>query len=213
MFDFGLGALYRGAKSFLNPGKGYEKAQNQLNKYYNESQGYLQPYNQHGQEAYGNLNTAMQSLMNPSQLYDQFLGNYEQSDASKYAQGNAMNNGLDMLASMGMLGSTPGLQSLQAGASQIGAQDQQRYMEQMINQYLQGAGLAQNIYGQGASAAGQMGQNAANMGNNSAEMAFGKQNAPGQMFGNLLGTGANLAGSFMGMNGANNMSGAWKTGR
>ena len=47
-----------------------------------------------------------------------------------------------------------------------------------------------------------MGQNAQQMGNNSAEMAFGQQNAPGQMFGNLLGTAASLGGSYMGMQGA-----------
>ena len=80
-----------------------------------------------------------------------FLGDYQQSDASRYSQGRAMNNGLDMLSSMGMLGSTPGLQSLQAGASQIGAQDEQRYIDQMIQQYLQGAGLAQGIYGKALS--------------------------------------------------------------
>ena len=74
MFDLGIGGLYKGFKSFMNPEKGYKKGQEQLDKYYDQSQGYLQPYNQQGQEAYGNLNNAMQSLMNPTELYDQVFG-------------------------------------------------------------------------------------------------------------------------------------------
>lgn len=198
--------------SFLNPGKGYDKGQQKLNQYYDQSQGYLQPYQQQGQQAYGALNEAQNSLLNPTQLHDRWLGEYNQSEASKIAQARAMEQGNRAASSMGMMGSTPALQAMQAGTAEIGAQDQQRFIEQMIQQYLQGAGLAQNIYGQGAQAAGQMGQNAANMGNASAEMAYGKQNAPGQLFGNLLGSAANLGGAYMGMTGMNNMANAWKTG-
>jgi hypothetical protein len=56
-----------------------------------------------------------------------------------------------------------------------------------------------------------MSQNATNMGNESANMAYGRQNAPGQLFGQLLGTGANLAGGYMGYQGMNNLANAWKT--
>jgi hypothetical protein len=204
-------SLFNMFKSFLSPEKGYQKGQDQLNKYYDQSQGYIQPYNTNGQEAYGHLNTAMQNLLNPSKLYDQFLNDYQQSAASKYAQERAMNQGNWAAQSMGLGGSTPAIQAIQQGTNEIGAQDQQNYMKQMIDQYIQGAGLAQGIYGQGAQAGNMMSQNANNMGTNSAEMAFGQQNAPGQMFGNLLGTAANLGGAYMGMKGMNNMTNAWKT--
>lgn len=177
-------------KSFLHPEKGYQKGQEQLNKYYQQSQNYLQPYQQHGEEAYGNLSDAMQSLLNPSGLHDRWLQDYDQSEASKIAQARAMEQGNRAASSMGIMGSTPALQAMQAGTAEIGAQDQQRYIDQMIQQYLQGAGLAQNIYGTGANAGNMMGQNAMNMGSSSAEMAYGKQNAPGQMFNDLLKTGA-----------------------
>lgn len=211
MFDLGVGGLFKGFKSFMSPDKGYQKAQNELDKYYGQSQQYLQPYQQQGQEAYGSLNGAMNNLLNPSSLMDQWLNDYDQSEASKIAQARAMESGNNAASSMGISGSTPALQAMQAGSAEIGAQDQQRYIDRMIQQYLQGAGLAQNIYGVGAQAGSQMGQNAANMGNNSAEMAYGRQNAPGQMFGNLLGTAANLGGSYMGMQGMNNMANSWKT--
>jgi hypothetical protein len=187
--------------SFLNPGKGYKKGQEQLDKYYQQSQGYLQPYNQQGQQAYGHLNTAMQNLLNPAQLNDQFASNYQTSNLARMQLDRAMYRGNRAASSMGLMGSSPALQALQAGTNEIGAQDEQRYMDRMIQQYLQGAGLAQNVYGMGAQAGGQMGQNAMNMGGESANMAYGQQNAPGQMFGSLLGTAAGLGGSYMGMKG------------
>jgi hypothetical protein len=197
--------------SFLNPGKGYQKGQEQLDKYYGQSQQYLQPYQQQGQEAYGALNEAQNNLLNPSGLHDRWLQEYNQSEASKIAQARAMEQGNRAAASTGVLGSTPHLQALQAGSAEIGAQDQEHYIDRMIQQYLQGAGIAQNIYGHGANAGNQMSQNATNMGNESANMAYGRQNAPGQLFGQLLGTGANLAGGYMGYQGMNNLANAWKT--
>lgn len=192
LFDLGVGGLYRGAKSFMNPGKGYEKAQDQYDNYYNQSQDYLQPYNQNGQDIYPELRDATSNLLNPMSLMDKFLQDYEMSDAAKFSQNRAHESGLNALSATGMMGSTPGLQALQYGQSEIGAQDQERFIERMINQYLQGASLAQGIYGQGANTAGQQSNNAMTAGNNAASMAYGKQNAPGEMFGNLLGTGAGL---------------------
>lgn len=212
IFDAGIGGLYKMGKSFLHPEKGFEKGQNQLDKYFSQSQGYLQPYQQQGQQAYGQLNGAMENLLNPSQLHDQWLNNYQTSDAAKFSQERAQNAGLDAASSMGLMGSTPALQSIQRGTAEIGAQDEQRYIERMIQQYLSGAGIAQNIYGTGAQAGNQLSNNALNMGQSSAELAFGKQNAPGQLFGNLLGAGANLYGTTQGTNAMNNMANSWKTG-
>lgn len=181
--------------SFMHPERGYEDAQEELKKSYAEGQAYLQPYNKAGQEALGPLTGAMNNLLNPSSLMDQFMNQYRQSDASKFAQGRAKESGLNAASSMGLMGSTPALQALQYGQSEIGAQDEQRFIERMIQQYLSGAGIAQNIYGQGAQTAGQMGNNAMGFGGANADMAFGKRNAPGKMFGDILGTVAGFAGA------------------
>lgn len=186
MFDF----VGKGLDSFLNPQKGYSKAQAQLDNYYNQSQAAYQPYMEQGQKAYGYLNNAMQSLLNPAGLYDQLLNSYQTSDAAKFSQERARDQGLNAASAMGVLGSTPAMRSIQAGVSQIGADDQLNYINQLMSMYLPGAQLAQNLYGTGAQAGHAMGQNASNMGQNSAQMAFGKQNAPGQMFNDLLKTAA-----------------------
>lgn len=211
IFDAGIGGLYKGFKSFMHPEKGYQKAQNALDKYYGESQGYLNPYNQQGQQAYGNLNTAMQKLLNPTALYDEWSSAYAPSEHARLTKERAMNDALRVASSQGLLGSTASQQAIQGGLHDIEAQDFENFMNRMIQQYLQGAQIAQGIYGTGSQAGHALAGNAANMGSNAAEMAFGRQNAPGQLFGSLLGTGANLAGAYMGNNAMGNMASSWKS--
>lgn len=193
----GLGSAV-GSK-LLNPSKGYKKGQGQLDKYFNQSQQYLQPYNQNAHAAYGNLNQSIQKLLNPSQLHDEFLSNYNQSEASQMAQARAMEQGNRAAASTGVLGSTPHLQALQAGANEIGAQDQQNYIQQMIQQYMAGVGHLENIYGVGANAGVAQANNAMNMGGESANLAFGRNNANNKLFGDLFSTGIGAYGNYKGM--------------
>lgn len=194
--------------SFLHPGRGYERGQEQYDKYYGQSQGYLNPYNQNGQNAYGGLNNAMNSLLDPQALQDKWIKGYQESGAAKNAEGLAQEHGLNAASSMGLMGSSPALAAIQQGTSQIGLQDRQNYLNDLMQKYQTGIGLGQNIYGVGANAAGQMSNNANQMGNNSAQMAYGQQNAGGQLFGNILGTGIDLASMAMGMP----MGGGWTTG-
>lgn len=182
----------------LNPGKAYKKAGQEAERYYQQGQGYLQPYQQQGQQAYGNLQGAMQNLLNPEELHARFAQSYETSPQARYAQEEAQNAGLDAASSMGLFGSTPAMRGIQAETARIGAQDRERYIERLINQYLHGAQLSQGIYGQGAGAAGQLSQNAANMGQMMGQTAFGQQQAPQNLFGSLLGTAAQGAGAYYG---------------
>ena len=195
--------------SFLHPGKGYQKGQEQLDKYFgqtqnyfNQAQGYQLPYFQQGQGSFGPLSGAMNMLLNPEALQNKWASNYAESPAAKNAEAMATEHGLNAASSMGLMGSTPALQAIQAGTSQIGMQDRQNYLDNLMQKYLAGAGIAGNIYNQGANSANQMGNNAMNMGTNamnmgqnSANMAYGQQNAGGDMFGRLLGPLAGYLGS------------------
>ena len=184
--------------SFLHPEKGYEEGQKQLDKYYGESQGFLNPYNQQGQGQYANLQQMIQKLMNPAALEDEWSKNYKISDAAKYAQESAQNEGLDVANSMGLVGSTPALQAIQAGSARIGAQDRQNYLNDLMEKYKAAMGLSQGIYGVGANAAGAQSGNAMNMGTNSANLAYGRENAGGNRLEGLLGMGGSLLGGFLG---------------
>lgn len=184
--------------SWLHPERGYEKGQDELDKYYNQGQGYVAPYNQFGQNAYNDYSGVMKQLLNPQGLQDEWSKGYKESDAAKFSEGLANDEGLDAASSMGMLGSTPGLQALQAGKAGIVANDKQNYMDNLMQKLLAGAGIAGNIFGTGANAAGTMSNNANNMGSNSAQMQYNKTNAPGGQFSSLLGMGAGVLGSALG---------------
>lgn len=199
--------------SFLHPERGYAAGQGQLDRYYNQGQGYQQPYNQMGQQAGQGLNTAMGRLMDPASLQNEWSQGYETSPQALQAQELAKQQGLSSMSAQGVMGSTPALQAMQAGESQIGLNDRQNYLDNLMQKYQAGIGIGQNMYGVGASTAGQMGQNAMNMGENSAGMAYGQQNAPGQMFGQLASTAGNLGMQYAtgGMGQGNFGRGAWTT--
>lgn len=198
--------------SFLNPGQGYDEAQKKLDEYYNQAQGNLKPYNQNGLNAYGGLNTAMGKLLDPAALQDEWNKTYQESDYAKQNEAMAQQNGLNAASSMGIMGSTPALQAIQAGTSGIGAKDRQQYLDDLMKKYMAGIGIGQDIYGKGANAAGQMSQNAMTQGENSATNAFGKTNASGNLFGNLVQGAASFA-TPLGMSWAGNKLGLqpWST--
>ena len=184
--------------SFLHPEKGYEKAQDQLDKYYQQSQGYLSPYNQYGQSVYGDYSSAMKRLLDPAALQAEWMKGYAESPSAKNAEAMAQQHGLDAASGLGLMGSNTALNAIQGGTTQIGLDDRHNYLNDLMQKYLAGAGIAGNIFSTGAGAANNMSQNAMNMGNNSAQMAYNQQNAPGNMFAGLLGAGMGLAGSALG---------------
>lgn len=186
------------AGSFMHPERGYEKGQNELDKYYQQGQGYLDPYNKYGQAAYGDYSGAMKKLLDPAALEAEWTKGYSMSPSAINAQHMAQESGLDAASGLGLMGSNTALNALQTGTANIGLEDRQNYLNNLMQKYMAGTGIAGNIFNTGAGAAGQMSQNAMNMGNNSAQMAFGRQNAPGDLFGKLIGTGIGVMSGGMG---------------
>lgn len=173
--------------SWMHPGRAYDKGIEQAQQYYNQAQGYQQPYNQNAQDQYGNLNNYIQSLMNPQALQDQWSSGYNESDAAKQTEAMAKQHGLDAASSMGIMGSTPALQAIQSGTAGIVAQDKQQYLNDLMDKYKTGIGIGENIYDTGASTAGQMSNTASNMGNIMSQAAAQKQQAGGNLFGQSAG--------------------------
>lgn len=196
--------------SFMNPQEGYKKARGQLNKYYNQGQGYLQPYNQYGMDAHGTLSDVMKRLLDPAGLQAEWVKGYSESPAAKNAEALAQEHGLSAASGLGLMGSNTALNAIQGGTTQIGLNDRQNYLDNLMQKYLAGAGIAGNIFNTGANAAGAMSSNAMNMGNNMAQMAYGQQNSPGDLFGKLLGTGVGAAASYFGGGGGG--GGGWSFG-
>ena len=182
--------------SFLHPEKAYEKAGEQMQKYYRDAQGKLQPYNQHGLDQYGRLNDQANQLNDPAALQAKWASTYEMSPSARMAQEHASQSGMNAASSMGLMGSSGALNNIQQSAGEIMQGDRQAYMNDLMQKYMASIGIGQNIYGTGANAAGAMSNNAMNMGTNMAGAAFGQQNAPGAMLGDWLGKAADAGINF-----------------
>jgi conjugal transfer/entry exclusion protein len=197
---------------FLHPGRAYEEAnkslnqtQGQLQNLTNQAQNAVSPYAGYGTSVWPQMNDVMKNLLNPQALQDKWASGYKESEAAKNLENMATQRGLNSMSSQGVLGSTPALQAMQAGSAQIAAEDRQQYLNDLMQKYLAGAGIAQNIFGTGANAAGQMSNNYMNLagltsglGQQQAGLTYGQNSAGGNMLANLLGAGFGLAGSALG---------------
>src|SRR5690348_17225257 len=131
---------------WMNPRKGYDAAQQQMQQYYNQAQQFQQPYNQGGQFARPYLQNALQQLSNPAALQDQWSKGYNESEAAKQAEQTAMSRGLNAAQAMGLNGSSTALSGLQAGATNIVNQDKQNYLNDLMQKYLASIGVGQGLY-------------------------------------------------------------------
>jgi hypothetical protein len=198
--------------SFLHPEEAYEKAADEYRRQYGQarqqSQGYIDPYNQQGLAQYGNLQQGINSLMNPEELTSKFTKGYETSPYAQQLLGLNRQTGLDEASKMGLMGSSAALGNIQQGAGNIVSQDREKYLKMMMEQYLQGLGLSQNVYNQGANMAGNYANNLLNQGHqfggNMAGLAYNQQRAPGDMLAKLMNMGVQAySGGMGGAGGAN----------
>lgn len=197
--------------SFVNPGHGYKAAQNQLQDFYGQQQGYMNPFITQGMQGAQPMQNAMERMLNPTDLYNEWSQGYETSPAAQQTMQRAQESGLNAAGAMGLSGSTPALRAIQQGAGNIMQQDRQNYMQDLMNKYLTGANMAQNLYGMGQQAGTNMAGYAGQMAPNMAQMEQARQAAPGEMFGNFLGAGGQILGGMVGggaMGGSEGMLGS-----
>lgn len=170
-------------------GDPYGDASNVMSDYYNQSRRDQMPYNQHGQQAFNPLWQQMMALMDPSKLQGEWSKNYEMSPEAKQAQDMAGQSGMNAASSMGLLGSTPALQAVQAGTAQIGLNDRNNYLDKLMQKYIAATGIGQNLYNTGASTAANMGNQAMNMGQNMAALKANQGMNNQNWWTNLIGGG------------------------
>lgn len=178
----------------FHPGKGYDKAKDKSQDYYNKANDALQtnlgPYAQGGMTANDKLNQFLESLSDPGKLQSDWSKGYEESPYAKQLQQGSIDKGLNAAGSMGLMGSSAALNNIQEEGSDIMQKDRQQYMNDLMQKYLAGMGIATNQFNTGANAASQIGtgqsQNAMNQGTTEANLEFGKYNAgPNMITGGL----------------------------
>jgi len=182
---------------WLHPGRAYKNAQGTVQQGYDTAQGQQQPYADYGTSAGGTLSEQLNKLMNPQGLQDEWNKSYETSEAAKQDMAQAQEQGLGAASSMGLMGSSSALQSIQSGAHNIMNKDRQQYLDDLMNKYKTGVGIGQGMYNTGAQTAGQMGQQSIQGAQDQANLGIGGSQAGANrigQFGSMIG---NLGGSYL----------------
>lgn len=173
----GLGLL----NSFLNNPE--DAAKKGVNQGWQEAQNYQRPFWQQGQDQYGALNQARQDLMDPTKLQNQWAQSYETSPYAKRMLEMNNQQGQEAAAAMGLGGSSAAISNVQQGAGDIVSKDRQQYMNDLMQKYMSGIGIGQDIYGKGAQAGANLGQQAYGHGENLANIGYASESAPGEALG------------------------------
>ena len=184
---------------FFNPAGGYNAASDTSNQYYQNAQGYQQPYMQRGNQVGGGLQDMFGKLQDPAAMQNEWAQGYQTSPYAQQMMNQAQSSGMDAASAMGLGGSSAALGNIQSGASNIMQGDRQNYMNDLMQKYMAGIGLGENMYGVGANAANSSSQNAMNQGQDQAMLNYGKNTAGGEMFG-------------AGLKGLGNLGTQWATG-
>lgn len=174
----------------FDPGHAYKQAQTEREKYFQQMLQQLQPYNQNGLDAGNKMNEGMNALMDPTALENKWASSYEMSPYAKQSIDQSNANGMDAASQMGLLGSSSAMGNIQNTSHNLMQQDRGQYLQDLMQKYLAGTGLAQSMYGTGANAAGQMAQGTNQMGSDMSQLSYGKDAARNQMLMGLLGMGA-----------------------
>ncbi len=185
----GAGGLFGGLMGG-KAGEGYKDAAKEFEKYWQQAQGYQRPFQQAGVGQMPILQDAERRLLDPSTLLADWMQKYTMSPYAKRSQENAMASGMDAASQMGLMGSSAALQNIQQGSSDIMNKDREGFLKDLMEKYMKGVGIGQDIYGKGAATAANLGSNALGVGGNMGEMKFGQSNASAEMMKNLLAMGA-----------------------
>ncbi len=80
--------------------------------------------------------------MDPTELNKKWTESYTESPQAIQAEKMAQEHGVNAASSLGLGGSNTALNAIQSGTASIGLEDRQNYLNDMMNKYMQAAGLA-----------------------------------------------------------------------
>lgn len=178
--------------SFLHPERGYNEAEKAFTDYLNQARSTEQPFINQGMSQFPILQGAESNLLDPSKLLADWMSKYEMSPYAKTSLANAREQGLNAAQAQGLGGSSAATANIEQSASDIMNKDRSQFLEDLMRKYLAGIGIGENIFGTGASMAGNLGQQLIGGGQTIGGLRYGEQNAPGQSLAHLLNLGTQL---------------------
>lgn len=185
----GLGSLLGGGDEQAHA---YRKAQREMERKWREAQEFQRPYRDAGIGQLDTLKGAESNLLDPSKMLADWMGKYQQSPYAKKSFENAREAGLNAASSQGLLGSSAATQNIQNSSSDIMNADRNEFLQNLMQKYMAGVGIGQNIYNKGADVAGNLGNQAISVGGNTADMQYGASAAKSNYMKDLLGMGAKM---------------------
>lgn len=197
--------------SLLRPGKPYRDAAKQDQDYFNQimqqeqaAQQQEQPYINIGNQVAPDLTTAMQQLLNPEGLTSKWASEYQTSPYAQNILNQTQARGMDIASQQGLLGSSAALQNIQNESGKIITSDEEGFLNNLMQKYMAGVGLGENLYGHGANAATSFANQALSMGNQETNMAdilsglkIGSEQAGPNMLGKILGMAGQGVGGYL----------------
>lgn len=151
---------------------------------------YAGPWSQAGRGAINPFTNRINQMGDTNGFYNSIMNNYNESPMARFQQQQGMRAAQNMGSATGMTGSTPLMQQAQQNAQNISSQDMQRFFENQMGinkDYLSGQNQLMNYgYNSDQAAAPWMG-----------EAAFGKEAGHQQDTANMIGGGAQIAGSLL----------------
>jgi hypothetical protein len=199
----GLSDIFGGL--FGDSGAPYEDYQKELSKYFNQAQGYQNPFFNAGSGAIPQFQEWLGGMKNPNDFINNLMGKYQESPWAKYQQEQSIRAGQNAGSrgdmNVGGTGSTPMAQFLQDNARNISSQDMQNWLGRVLG--------INTEYGQGLNNEINRGQGSANAmtnflgdyGNRQAEASMGQRARENQdrnnLWGGLFNVGASIAPMFL----------------
>lgn len=200
-----LGSVLTGGLSMLPGlfGNPADDAMGYLNKIGDTARQQYEPYQQQGQEAYGQMSPALgQMSSDPSGYINKMMGGYQQSPQFKNSLQEALRAAQNTAAAGGMVGSGQDQLGESRLADYMSQNDMQNYLNNVMGAQKTGLQGEQNVYGQGYDATKQLTDSLMNMFGSQSTLAYKGAENQNQMFGDMakmfMSPGGGAGGASMG---------------
>lgn len=186
----GLGGIFSGL--FGNSDAPYRAAGEQYEKWGNEAKHAQEPFYNAGAGAIPQFQNWLQGMQDPAAFINHLMGNYSQSPWAQNQQRQAMRGAQNFGSATGLSGSTPLMLQAQQNSANIGSEDQNRWLQNVLGINTQYGAGTQNLMQGGQNSANALTDLYSNLGNNMGQAAYGERAGKSNDLFNLISGGLSL---------------------
>lgn len=165
----------------------YGAAMDQYQKYFHQAGQFQNPFYRAGTAALPQYQSYLQGMRDPMAYIEHLMSGYKESPSALALARSALRGGENAASASGLLGSTPFAQQMAQTSADITAQDQNRWLQNVLgagSQY--GMGLS-NLLGRGQMAGNALTGLYSNLGQLMGQGSYGQQAAREAAWGDIIG--------------------------